>query len=457
MKRILTPLISLLFISWIVQAQNTFTGTGAGNGQNSGGNNSAHGAYAGDVLFGSDLSSFYGYSSGKANTTGSRNSFLGAESGRFNTTGGNNTFLGYAAGYNNVTGNFNTTIGSYSLRYNTEGFENTASGYQALEFNTNGSRNVAIGYESMRNTTTGSSNVASGQHSLYNNNTGNYNTAFGRDALFNNITGSFNTSLGYNAGTGLTALSNTTAIGANAKVDVDYGIVIGTVLNFVGIRQNSPTYALHVLNAYTDGNTWFNASDKNLKENFVRIKEEESVLAKVLELPIQYWNYKDSKGSRHIGPTAQDFYKVFGLGDNEKAIASVDEGGVALAAIQELARKTQQLEQLIKSQQQLILTLVNNSLQNSYEKTENEVEVFQNSPNPFIIDTEIRINIPQSVRQAVLYIYDLQGKPMKSYEVGERGVTTVKIDRGTLTAGMYIYTVVADGVGTPVKKMILSE
>ena len=49
-------------------------------------------------------------------------------------------------------------------------------------------------------------------------------------------------------------------------------------------------------------------------------------------------DYKD------IGPMAQDFYKAFGLGLDNKHITTIDEGGVALAAIQGLYRQNRALE-----------------------------------------------------------------------------------------------------------------
>jgi hypothetical protein len=36
---------------------------------------------------------------------------------------------------------------------------------------------------------------------------------------------------------------------------------------------------------------------------------------------------------RHIGPMAQDFYAAFGVGEDDRHITSIDEDGVALAAI----------------------------------------------------------------------------------------------------------------------------
>ena len=44
---------------------------------------------------------------------------------------------------------------------------------------------------------------------------------------------------------------------------------------------------------------------------------------------------------RHLGPMAQDFYAAFNVGPDDKHIATVDEGGVALAAIQGLDEKVE--------------------------------------------------------------------------------------------------------------------
>jgi hypothetical protein len=46
---------------------------------------------------------------------------------------------------------------------------------------------------------------------------------------------------------------------------------------------------------------------------------------------------------------AQDFYKAFGLGLDDKHITTIDEGGVALAAIQGLYRQNQALRRQNRS------------------------------------------------------------------------------------------------------------
>jgi len=60
------------------------------------------------------------------------------------------------------------------------------------------------------------------------------------------------------------------------------------------------------------------------------------VLDKVAAMPISRWTYKNSDGSTHLGPMAQDFRAAFNLGADDTSIATVDADGVALAAIQGL-------------------------------------------------------------------------------------------------------------------------
>jgi hypothetical protein len=84
-------------------------------------------------------------------------------------------------------------------------------------------------------------------------------------------------------------------------------------------------------------------SDRNSKENF-RPLDPQTILAKVASLPVTEWNYKtDGRAVQHIGPMAQDFHDSFGLdGRDDRHISMVDEGGVALAAIQGLNRKVEE-------------------------------------------------------------------------------------------------------------------
>jgi hypothetical protein len=104
-------------------------------------------------------------------------------------------------------------------------------------------------------------------------------------------------------------------------------------------------------------------SDRNAKENFQEV-DPGAVLEKVANLPISRWNFKEDSETPHIGPMAQDFYAAFGLGPDDKHIATVDADGVALAAIQGLntkvesgKQKTQSLEQRLEQKETEITEL----------------------------------------------------------------------------------------------------
>jgi trimeric autotransporter adhesin len=112
----------------------------------------------------------------------------------------------------------------------------------------------------------------------------------------------------------------------------------------VGIGNTAPGNLLVVGGsgspAYCNGTTWVNGSDRNSKEAFAAINPR-TVLEKVSALPITEWKYKaEAGGTENLGPMAQDFHAAFGLnGADDKHIATVDEEGVALAAIQGLNQK----------------------------------------------------------------------------------------------------------------------
>jgi hypothetical protein len=252
-----------------------------------------------------------GFQSLFSNTTGNNNTAVGASALLFNSSGNQNTATGteamydHTSGSNNVAngyralytsqGNENIALGAFALNSNgadrntVSGFEamfsnsigsnNVAGGYRALRQNTSGNQNVALGAEAMLFNTTGFFNTASGTAALYQNTSGWQNTASGYQALFFNMNGNDNTVMGFKAmygitGTGNTAVgantggqvlrvinnctfigynangnafNNATAIGANALVEADNSLVLGSAGVKVGIGTTTPANLLHIL------------------------------------------------------------------------------------------------------------------------------------------------------------------------------------------------------------------
>lgn len=103
--------------------------------------------------------------------------------------------------------------------------------------------------------------------------------------------------------------------------------------------------------------TFVSASDRNIKENFEDI-DSVQILEKLASLPIQSWNYKaDDNKVKHIGPMAQDFFAAFGVGPDDKHITTVDEGGIALAAIKALKAENDALKSEVKAMQKQLVVI----------------------------------------------------------------------------------------------------
>lgn len=85
------------------------------------------------------------------------------------------------------------------------------------------------------------------------------------------------------------------------------------------------------------------------------------------------------------------------------------------------------------------------------------VRMDQNKPNPFSESTVISLNIPRETQSATIFIYDMSGKQVQSLPVSERGETNITVYAASLTAGMYIYTLVVDGKVAVTRRMIVTE
>jgi hypothetical protein len=82
-----------------------------------------------------------------------------------------------------------------------------------------------------------------------------------------------------------------------------------------------------------------------MKSNLASV-DAADMLRRVQALPISTWNYtSDDASVRHIGPMAQDFAALFGVGTDDRHIHPIDGQGVALAAIQGLLSELAQLRE----------------------------------------------------------------------------------------------------------------
>ena len=167
---------------------------------------------------------------------------------------------------------------------------------------------------------------------------------------------------------------------------------------------------------------------------------------------------------RHFGFIAQDLEAVLPdlVHTDKQGYKSVDYIGlipILVNAINELSEQVAELKG-----EQAAPEVMNAPMQaEPSTATENLAadmvvpRLFQNQPNPFSSETQIRYQLPETVAKATLYIYDMQGKQIKAVDVAERGMSSVTISGGDLAAGMYFYSLIADGQEVDTKRMILTK
>jgi len=110
--------------------------------------------------------------------------------------------------------------------------------------------------------------------------------------------------------------------------------------SWTGCSHTSAAISTSTCAWLSSGGTWTNSSDVNRKHHFENVAGED-VLTRLRTIPIRSWSYRAEPDEvRHLGPTAQDFRAAFGLGTNDRSIATVDADGVALAAAQALDART---------------------------------------------------------------------------------------------------------------------
>ncbi len=250
-----------------------------------------------------------------------------------------------AGGYGNTASGTDATAfggnnaasaeGATAFGGNSESGGNTASAEDASAF---GQANMAGGVSA---TAFGHSNTAVGNQSVA---AGDSNLARGSDsfALGANANASDDNSFVWSDGTQGSGPSDFGSTGTD-----QFDALASNGFTF----QTSAPGATFTGCTFTSGDSWACTSDRNAKHDFQPISDQATLQA-LAELPIESWSYNlDRSGTRHVGPTAQDFMAAFHVGDNAKEISTLDEGGIALASIKGLDQLVARQRAVIARQQ----------------------------------------------------------------------------------------------------------
>lgn len=96
-------------------------------------------------------------------------------------------------------------------------------------------------------------------------------------------------------------------------------------------------------------------SDREQKAD-VEAVDTRALLAQLGELPLSTWRHQAGV-ARHVGPMAQDFHALFGLGPDDRHVRPGDVAGVALAGVQALRELLAEKEAQLAAQQERIEAL----------------------------------------------------------------------------------------------------
>src|SRR5574341_82173 len=241
-----------------------------------------------------------------------------------------------------VTGTFNTgTLAASGAGERLLWYPKKAA-FRAGSVNGNQWDDVSIGLYS---TAMGVGTLASGTYSTAMGSStasGSNSTAIGFGAT---ASGNFSTAMGYQASTnghaGTFVYGDvSTAVAMAASADNQFMVRAAGGVIFYSSSGLSTGVSLAA-----SGGSWASVSDKNHKDNFQPV-DGEAILSQLAALPVTTWNYKGTDpAQRYMGPTAQDFHALFGLG-TDTTIATMDVDGVTLAALQALELRTRVMAEL---------------------------------------------------------------------------------------------------------------
>ena len=376
-----------------------------------------------------------------------------------------NTIWGYKAGASLTTGTENVIIGQEAMTLATTATYNTSVGLNSLISLTTGNSNTAVGNRALQTTTSGAANVGVGIYAGNLISTGSDNVMIGDLAGASITTGSSNTFVGAGADGG-PSMTNASGFGYGAAPAGSNQIQIGnSSITKIGGQVG-----------------WSSPSDARFKTN---IKENAPGLDFINQLRAVTYNFdvkafetfKGVKTTPSTGSTEKRSNPLYSGFIAQEVDQIVKKGQFTFSGVVEpaddkdyyslrysdfvvpLVKAVQELSRKVTEQQSAIDILtakVINTPQSEGKKfSDGSLVLAQNFPNPYTTDTEIKMILPDAVQTAVVIVYNLQGAQLKSIPVTKRGDASVKISGSELQAGMYLYTLIADGIVVDTKRMIL--
>lgn len=162
----------------------------------------------------------------------------------------------------------------------------------------------------------------------------------------------------------------------------------------------------------------------------------------------------------HFGLLAQEVQVYFPelVQTDTEGFLGLDYNGLIPVIIEVLKQQQIEIDELnrkIKEKDQELIET--KTVYNDEFLSRNSASLNQNAPNPFNEDTRIGFFISEKIETAIFYIYDLQGKQIKSEEISQREHGEYIITGSEFEPGIYYYSLITDGKLVGTKSMILTD
>lgn len=271
--------------------------------------------------------------------------------------------------------------------------------------------------------------------------------------------------------------------------------VLSTKIIGLAVKSNDDLSFIVYGSGVTYGTEFNVSSDINLKENINKI---DGALAQVMKLNGVSYNFKEkvvkeiksndiddsekqepgsmnnteekidpklqkqikeNANKRSLGLIAQEIEMVY------PELVSLDANGNKavnyIGLIPVLIEALKEQQQQILKQEEYFSALKSSTSNNSVTETasieKGSALLKQNRPNPFNEQTTIEFYLPETVSKAMLNIFDLTGKQVRSFNVVQRHEGEVTVFANELQPGMYKYALIADGTIVDTRSMIITD
>lgn len=217
------------------------------------------------------------------------------------------------------------------------------------------------------------------------------------------------------------------------------------------------------VNGVTKALAYFATSDIRYKKDINSINNASDIISK-LDGKTYFWKTdeykeKDFSTARQYGFIAQELEKVIpeAVITDENGYKSVNYDMVIPVLVQNAKEQQKQINEQKELINELLAKTNNATGVNQLNNANEGFALDQNIPNPFSQETVIKYTLPQQTKTAVLNVYDLSGKQITSFPLNERGASSITVSSEKLAAGIYIYSVVADGKIMDSKRMVVAQ